>query len=233
MNHLSLELGVPFGVSWSGGKDCCLALHRALKSGARCSGLLCALDAEGRRSRSHGLSPQVLEAQARVMGLPLRLMRASWQSYESQFVLALQSMRASGTSDIVFGDIDLQDHRDWEEKVCARCDVRPHLPLWQGERRLEAKAARRELLEEFLGVGFAALIVAVREDKLGREVPGRALDWELVEQIEGLGLDACGEEGEFHTLVIDGPLFQQRLQVLESGQERIEYNVRSLDVRLK
>jgi uncharacterized protein (TIGR00290 family) len=223
--------GAPFWVSWSGGKDCCLALHRAQQSGGVCSGLACAFDESGQRSRSHGLRPQVLEAQARAMNLPLQRAFASWQTYEREFIAMLSQMRESGTHDIVFGDIDLQDHRDWEEKVCGLSQVRAHLPLWQGE-RTNTRAARRELLEEFLGAGFVALIVAVREDKLPREMLGRTLDWDTVAQIEALGADACGEEGEFHTLVVDGPLFRERLQVLAGPETHVEYNVCSVDVRL-
>lgn len=166
------------------------------------------------------------------MELPLRTLNASWQSYQDEFLAALGRMRASGVSDIVFGDIDLQDHRDWEERVCAQSQARAHLPLWQGDRRGDTRAARRELLEEFLGAGFASIIVAVREDKLGPEFLGRALDWPAVREIEALGLDACGEEGEFHTLVVDGPLFKRPLQVLAGGAQHVEYNVRSIEMRV-
>jgi uncharacterized protein (TIGR00290 family) len=227
---LNLPSNAPFWVSWSGGKDCCLALHRALQSGAACRGLLCALDEDGARSRSHALRPQVLAAQAQAMGLPLHLIRASWQTYEREFLGALSEMRASGVRDIVFGDIDLQDHRDWEEKVCSEAGVRAHLPLWQAERRADSRAARRELLAEFFNAGFEATVVAVREDRLGREFLGRSFDWRFVEEIELMGCDACGEKGEFHTLVTNGPIFQRPLSIQVLAGEQVDYNVRSVDV---
>lgn len=221
---IGIAPGAPFWVSWSGGKDCWLALRRALQAGGVCQGLLCAFDESGQRSRSHGQSPQVLAAQARAMSLPLRTLNASWQTYEREFLEALGSMRESGVRDIVFGDIELQDHRDWEENVCAQSGVRAHLPLWHGP--------RHELLGEMFAQDLRAMIVGVRVDRLGPEFLGRVLDWDLIAQIEALGLDACGEQGEFHTLVIDGAGFGQPLQVLAGGAEHVEYNVRSLDVRL-
>ena len=224
MEAMNLEAGTPFWVSWSGGKDCWLALRRALQAGGVCQGLLCAFDESGQRSRSHGQSPQVLEAQARAVSLPLRTIQASWQTYEREFSLALDAMREGGVRDIVFGDIELQDHRDWEEKVCAQSQVRAHLPLWH--------AKRRDLLSEMFAQNGRAMIVGVREDRLGPEFLGRVLDWHLIAQIEALGLDACGEEGEFHTLMIDGAGFESPLQVLAGGAKHVEYNVRSLDVRL-
>jgi uncharacterized protein (TIGR00290 family) len=197
---------VDFLCSWSGGKDSCLALHRALRAGGRCAGLFTMLDEAGARSRSHGLRPEVLQAQADALGLPLHTARASWQGYEAAFVEGLRAATAAAST-VVFGDIDLEPHRAWEEKVAAAAGLRAELPLWQWP--------RRALLEEFLDAGFEALIVAARESRLDRSCLGRRLDPALIAWIESQGADACGEEGEFHTLVVDGPLFRHRLEVAQ------------------
>jgi diphthine-ammonia ligase len=212
-----------FLFSWSGGKDSCLALYRALQAGGSCSALLTMLDENGERSRSHGLRPEVLEAQARAMKLPLHVGLASWSSYEAVFVEQLQTLRESGVTAAVFGDIDLEDHRQWEEKVCARVGLKTCLPLW--------KAPRRALLDEFLAAGFTAIVVAAREDRLPPDCLGRVLDEELIAWIESHGCDACGEEGEYHSVVVNGPLFHQPLQLI-AGERSLHGGCWFLDFQL-
>src|SRR3954468_15718556 len=119
------------GVSWSGGKDCCLALHRARDAGMDVRVLVAMFDETGERTRSHAIPRAVMEAQADALGLELVAPSASWGDYETGFVAPLPDLKGRGVSDMVFGDIDLQPHRDWEEKVCAAAGVTPHLPLWQ------------------------------------------------------------------------------------------------------
>jgi diphthine-ammonia ligase len=99
----------------------------------------------------------------------------------------------------VFGDIDLQGHRDWEEKVCATANLQALLPLWQ--------QSRKQLVIEMLQAGIETIIVSCNET-MGASFLGKQLTIELVETLEHLGIDACGENGEFHTLVINCPLFK-------------------------
>ncbi len=212
MPHLLPSPGEKFLFSWSGGKDSCLALNRALQAGGECVALLTMLDETGERSRSHGLRPELLKAQAQAMNLPLHVGNATWNSYESVFVEQLQKLHDKGVRAAVFGDIDLEAHREWEEKVCARVGLQTCLPLW--------KEPRRKLVDEFIGAGFKAIIVSAREDRLPPDCLGRILDEELVEWIESHGCDACGEEGEYHSVVIDGPLFQAPLQLIPGEQSQ-------------
>ena len=205
MTESGLDSGVAFVCSWSGGKDSCLALHRAIQAGAEPRFLLSMLREDGARSRSHGLEPAVLEAQAASLGIPLITRPASWDEYESVFVGALQELEAEGVRAGVFGDIDLDDHRAWEEKVCAAAGIEPYLPLWQ--------SSRAELLDELIGLGFEAIVVAVNAEKLAPEFLGRALDHALVREFEQMGIDLCGEEGEYHTVVVDGPIFARSLSL--------------------
>ena len=197
-----------FFSSWSGGKDSCLALHRAFTAGAKPAYLLTIFGEDGIRSRSHGLRRDVLAAQAAAMGIPLLIRCAAWAEYESVFVDALHAIRKEGVKSGVFGDIDFLPHLEWDKNVCAQANMTPYLPLWE--------CARLELLHEFLSLGYQAVIVSVKEDKLGKEFLGRTIDREVVNEFQKTGIDPCGENGEYHTLVVDGPLFAKGIEILES-----------------
>src|SRR4051812_44294785 len=123
-----------------------LALHRALDAGEDVQALLAMFDETGERSRSHALPPQLMQAQADALGIPLVMRRASWQSYEAVFMEQLRAFASQGFTRGLFGDIDLQAHRDWEEKVCAAAGIQAVLPLWQ--------APRRALVDELLGLAY-------------------------------------------------------------------------------
>jgi uncharacterized protein (TIGR00290 family) len=184
--------------SWSGGKDSMLALHRALADGWRVEALLAMFDEGGERSRSHAIPPHLMQAQARALGIPLVIGRAGWTDYEAVFTGHLQRFAAQGLTHGLFGDIDLQPHRDWEEKVCAAAGLRAELPLWQGD--------RRALVGELLSLGYRARVVCVDARFLGARFCGREFDAGFLADLPE-GVDACGENGEFHTFVFDGPRF--------------------------
>ena len=219
--------GRSFIASWSGGKESCLALWRAIQDGAQPAGLLNMLDESGERSRSHGLSPVLLQAQAAAIGVPLYTASATWQSYEHEFIAALQRCREQGIDSVVFGDIDLDEHRAWEEKVCAAAGLMPWLPLWQGQ--------RLALVREFVAAGFQARIVVVNTDLMSENYLGTEFNAALIERMLADGLDPCGEAGEFHTVVTSGPLFSQPLLLRETARHRqqnyvmLDYAVAGMD----
>ncbi len=185
--------------SWSGGKDSCLAINRAAKNGCEITHLLTMFDETGLRSRSHSVSREMMRAQADALGLELITSQASWQSYESVFVEELKKLKAQNFGAAIFGDIDLQAHRDWEEKVCAAAGIETVLPLWN-ENRLD-------LVNEFFAEGFRSVVVCVNENFLPKDFCGRVFDEQFVKDLPE-GVDACGENGEFHTFVFDGKLFK-------------------------
>lgn len=189
-------------VSWSGGKDGALAAYRARQQGHYLACLLNCATEDGGRVRSHGLPASVVALQARAMEIPLIQIRTSWEDYEANFKERVRRLKASGIEGGVFGDMDLEEHREWVERVCAEVGVRPLLPLW--------KADPWALLEEFWGAGFQAIVVATR---LSPAFVGRPLDRALVTEMVALGAHPCGERGEYHTLVTDGPLFRRPLRV--------------------
>lgn len=185
--------------SWSGGKDSCLALNRAIKNGYEITHLLTMCDETGERSRSHSISREMMRAQAEAIGFKLLMPSASWQNYETVFVEELKRLKAQNIDAAIFGDIDLQAHRDWEEQVCAAAKIEAVLPLWN-ENRLD-------LVNEFIGEGFRSVVICVNEKFLPKEFCGRIFDEQFVKDLPE-GVDACGENGEFHTFVFDGKLFK-------------------------
>lgn len=195
----------PFITSWSGGKDSALAFYRAVQQGHVPIALFTMFEEDGERSKSHGLKKQILEAQAERMGLPLVIGEADWVGYEEEFIRHLQNFKEQGIEMGVYGDIDLQDHLDWVEKVSKQAELDVLHPLWQ--------EARRSLLEELVEEEFKAVITVVDTARVGEEFLGRAFTRELIEELEALGIDACGEEGEFHTTLVDGPIFVEPLPV--------------------
>jgi diphthine-ammonia ligase len=198
--------------SWSGGKDGCLALHRAIVSGLDVRYLANTITEDGKRSFSHGISAEVIRAQAQAIGIPLAQRPTTRETYEAEFINMLRTFKQEGIEGGVFGDIDFNAHREWIERVCREADITPLLPLW-----LESQD---KLLREFIDAGFEAIVVAAKADLFGEEVLGQTVDRAFVKHLKELGktkkITPCGESGEYHTLVIDGPIFQKRLEILET-----------------
>lgn len=191
--------------SWSGGKDSCFALMKAKAAGMNPAVLLNVMNESGKISRSHGIPENILRAQAAAAGLPIQLISSSWQDYENNFVAALMDLKQQyQLTTAVFGDIDLQAHRDWEEKVCSNAGLDAFLPLWLED--------RRKLVFEMLDAGIQTMIVSCNSI-MGPSFLGKTITPALVDELEALGVDACGENGEYHTLVYHCPLFTQPIEV--------------------
>lgn len=157
-------------------------------------------DESGQRSRSHAVSLDAMKAQADNLGIELITPSASWQSYEEVFTKTLKELKKIGCDYGIFGDIDLQPHRDWEEKVCAAAEIKAVLPLWN-ENRLD-------LVNEFLATGFRSVVICINEQFLDKSFCGREFDQGFIADLPET-VDACGENGEFHTFVFGGPLFRE------------------------
>ncbi|MBN8868214.1 MAG: diphthine--ammonia ligase [Solirubrobacterales bacterium] len=207
--------------SWSGGKDSALALHEAIGLGVRPELLVTMMIEDGSRSRSHGLRRSVLEAQAEAMGLAIRFEAASWDGYERGFTNLIEGARKEGLGTGVFGDIDIEAHREWVEQVCGLAGVSARLPLWQLD--------RAEVMERVLEAGFAAMIVAVRDGVLPVELLGRVIDEDVLGELAAAGADLAGENGEYHSIVVDGPVFERPLD-LTPGERVLRDGVWFLDL---
>jgi diphthine-ammonia ligase len=195
-------------VSWSGGKDAALSCHRAMKD-YEVTCLLNMVSEDGATSRAHGVRTDVLRMQAEAMELPIVQRRTSWETYEREFKAAVSLLKEGGIEAGIFGDIDLAEHRAWVERVCREAGVSAVLPIWEEK--------RDALLEEFIDGGFEALVISVRNDMLGPEWLGRVIDGRFVAELSKRNdVDLSGENGEYHTLVVSGPIFKKKVRVVQS-----------------
>ncbi len=200
-------------VSWSGGKDSYLSLLKAREAGLRIEALLTFVHKEG-ASMSHGFPLHILGRQAQALGISLYAERVTWEDYEFGFFRKAEELKRDGFVGGVFGDINIAGHRRWVEESCAKAGLASHLPLWGMQ--------EEEVLGELLARGAELLVVALREDLLDPGWLGRTLDREFVEHLKAKSISPCGENGEYHTLVLDGPLFEERLSFNFSGPRRKE-----------
>jgi diphthine-ammonia ligase len=204
---------VTLAVSWSGGKDCCLALDRACAAGLEVTTLVAFFDETGKTTRSHGIPRPVMEAQADALGLRLVTPSAAWGDYERVFTETVGTLKGEGITGLVFGDIDLQPHRDWIDRKCAHLGIDAHLPLWH--------VRRADLAREIVARGFKPIVVATDDRHLDASFCGRAYDADFLAALPQ-GVCPCGEDGEFHTFVADGPILRAPVLVSVAKVEPME-----------
>lgn len=200
--------------SWSGGKDSCFACYQAAEGGLKVHYLVNMITEDGKRSWTHGLSTELLEMQSQAIGIPLIQRRSTMATYETDFKDAILALKKEGIRGGVFGDIDIEEHRQWVDRICQQVDITPHLPLWG--------LSQEQILSDFIGLGFEAIIVVAKADLFGEEWLGRRVDSDFLSYLSELkqrsDITPCGEAGEYHTFVTDGPLFNQRIEVLEANR---------------
>ena len=187
--------------SWSGGKESALAFYKAKNAGIDVSYLVNMVSEDGSRSRSHGVNSELLRLQAESIGSRIVQTKTTWETYEELFKNGVRALKEEGVEAGIFGDIDLPEHRDWVERVCGEIGVEPILPLWGME--------REELLKELVRSGFKAIVIST--PKLGKEWFGREITEGFIEDLKVKSdIDLCGEKGEYHTFVCDGPIFSKK-----------------------
>jgi diphthine-ammonia ligase len=210
-------------VSWSGGKDACVALHRA-RAEFDFAFAITMMDESGDRSRSHGLRRDVMQAQVDALGLRWLTRGCSWDSYEASFVDALHDARRHGVTHLVCGDILYPEHRDWVEQACRAASLTAVEPIF-GSRTVD-------VYREFLALGGEARVVAIEASKLAPDWLFRRLDEASLASFADLGVDPCGENGEYHTLVTNCPAFSRPIAV-EPGDHVLRSGYWAVDVRLE
>lgn len=194
-------------VSWSGGKDSCHALYKAMQSGYTPAYLANTISDDYNRVRFHGVKDTVIQAQAAALGIPLLQKPTRADAYEEDYKDNLKSVK--NIHGLVFGDIFLPDCLIWANKVAKDMGTVAIEPLW--------KRKPLELLQEFIAAGFSAIIVSTQANLLGKEWVGRMINQSFIDDIQKLpAIDPCGENGEYHSLVLDGPIFQKRLEITKS-----------------
>ncbi|MFA5089450.1 MAG: diphthine--ammonia ligase [Candidatus Omnitrophota bacterium] len=196
--------------SWSGGKDSCLACYRAMQQGYDVKLLLNFISRESKRGCFHGIEGRLLKFQADLVGIPLVQKEVSpdMQKYEEEFKAAVTELRGKDIGSMVFGDIYLLEHESWIERVCGDLNINALEPLWNN--------SPDSIIDEFIKAGFKAIIVSCKADIMGREFLGRSVDKSLVAELKKKDICPCGEKGEFHTLVVDGPIFSNPIKIVEA-----------------
>jgi len=196
--------------SWSGGKDCMLALYRTLNQNQHyITHLVNMCDIDTQQSRSHGLTSNLIKLQAQSIGIEIIQEGTDFKGYERNLKRVINNLKSKGVEGGVFGDIYLKAHRDWIERVCGELEITPFFPLWQED--------TQKLLNEFIETGFQANIVSVQKDKMDKEWLGRKLDQTFLNEIKKTDIDPCAENGEYHTFVHDGPLFNHAVNIQTDG----------------
>jgi diphthine-ammonia ligase len=196
--------------SWSGGKDSCLACYKAIQQGYDVRLLLNFISRESKRGCFHGLEGKLLKLQSERIGIPLIQKEVSpdMAKYEEEFKAAVNELRGKDVNHMVFGDIYLLEHESWIERVCNDLDIHALEPLWNN--------SAERIIDELVDLGFKAIIVSCKADVMGKEYLGRTVDKKLAKELKSKNICPCGENGEYHTLVVDGPIFKRPIQIIKA-----------------
>ena len=200
-------------VSWSSGKDSAWALETVRRTNnIDIVGLLTTVTEGYGRVSMHGVREDILDLQAERTGLACATVRipprCSNADYEKSFLKALARAKRSGVTQIIFGDLFLEDVRRYRERMLAGCGIEPVFPLWGRD--------TGELAREMIAGGLSAVVVCLDPRRLARSFAGRAYDARFVNDLPP-GVDPCGENGEFHTCVTGGPMFTRALAVVSGA----------------
>lgn len=188
-----------FVMSYSGGKDSVLSLYRMITEGHNPIALITTVNACQKRSWFHGIETELMYAVSNSLRIPLLVCECIPDDYTGAYEDSLRKAKQMGAEACVFGDIDIEGHRSWNEERCKTANLKCIMPLWQQN--------REELTREAVSVGFKAMIKIVQSDKLDTSFLGCTLTQSLIDKIKATGIDVCGENGEYHTFVYDGPIF--------------------------
>ncbi|MFH1888878.1 MAG: diphthine--ammonia ligase [Candidatus Omnitrophota bacterium] len=195
--------------SWSSGKDSCLALDRAIRSGFKVEYLVNFISKEYQRVAFHGAPAELAYLQSEALGIPLFQRETTKDNYEAVFRRTMAELKTLDIHQLVRGDIFLIDLRDWVEDVCASEGIKVISPIWG--------YPPEDLIREFVRLGFKSVLTSVQADKLNESWIGRTIDDKLIEDLKSVpGVDLCGENGEFHSLVYDGPIFKKMIKIMQT-----------------
>lgn len=206
-------------MNWSGGKDASLSLYKILQSGVyNVTHLLTSVNHAHNRVSMHGVRCSLLKAQAAAIGIPLKTIELPEQpdmnEYEQRMADAVQELKHADCTHSIFGDIFLDDLRAYREQKLSALDIQCVFPLW--------KINTAELVKEFIALGFKAVVVCVNEQYLDKSFCGRLIDESFVNDLP-TNVDPCGENGEYHSFVFEGPVFKEPLHFTKGDIVRREY----------
>lgn len=191
-----------FVMSYSCGKDSTLALHKLIKSGHEPVGLLVMVNEEIDRSWFHGADYKLLDKFSTALEIPLILCPSKGEEYHLAFEDGLRKAKAMGAEMAGFGDIDIENNRKWCTNRCEAVGLKAEFPLWQ--------QGREKIVHEIIDEGFCCIIKSVNNRLLPRKILGKKLDKETIAVMTECGIDICGENGEYHTITVGGPVFRRK-----------------------
>jgi len=194
--------------SWSGGKDSCFAYYLVTSSRYKVSHLVNFISREFKRVNFHGTEDKLIRLQSSAIGLPLLQKETTPEGYEQEFKEAVETLKPDGVKGMIFGDIYLQEHKDWVERVCGELGIKAIEPLWGRN--------PEEILCDFIDAGFEAVIVSAQSKLIDKNWMGHLVDRAFMRYLKDRKIDICGENGEYHTLVTNGPVFKRRIHLSKS-----------------
>jgi len=193
-------------VSWTGGKDGCFACHKAILEGFDVSYLLNFRDMK--KSGSHEINPELLSLQSVAAGIPILL--TNFISYEEEFKKVVRDLKSGGAmvDGAVFGHI--KTHKGLVDRICSDLGIKSILPIW--------KCNSEQIIADLIDAGFDAIVISAKADLFDEEWLGRRIDKKFLSDLRRFNnaIDPCGEYGEFHTFIIDGPMFGKKLRIVDS-----------------
>lgn len=214
-------------ISWSGGKDAAFSLYKILQSPLyEVVHLHTLVDSATLRVGMHGIPEALVRQQAEAIGLPLKILRLEKSESNEKYALLMkgfyETCAQEGIEAVVFGDIFLEDLRSYRESLLAAAKLEGIYPLW--------KTDTAELLTDFINTGFRTLVCCANAEFFVQEEVGKTIDHTFMRQLSP-NVDPCGERGEFHTFVYDGPLFKKQIEMKrgEVVQQQYEFDVRAED----
>lgn len=215
-----------FVTSFSGGKDCAMSLYMMKEKGFIPDSII--ITVKETNSWTHGINLKMIEEYEKVLGLKVYPVFCRIDNYEEEFEKTLKRIKEESDVNIcVFGDIDIEQHLNWNRTRCKNVGMECIMPL--------EKINREEAVERFIDSGFNAIIKKVNLNYLNESFLGRELNRETIEDIKryakekNIEIDLCGENGEYHTVVFDGPIFNRKLEY-SFGEIKEEYQSATIEV---
>jgi uncharacterized protein (TIGR00290 family) len=214
---------IPAFINWSGGKDCCLALHKILEEKKfHPEFLFTTVSKNEQRVSMHGVRKELITRQGFSLGIKSRKLYIpadnTLDTYNKFMHHELKLMQERGIHQAVYGDIFLEDLKKYREEKLKEVDLTGIFPLW--------KQDSRQLIEEFISLGYKAMIICINAKKLDQKFLGRTIDPDLINELPS-EVDVCGENGEYHTFVYDGPIFKEPIPIIQGEKVFKEFKSNS------
>lgn len=198
-------------ISWSGGKDSCLAYYMAIKEGYNISFLVNNVSKSYRRSFFHGVRENLIIKQAESIDVNLIQNKTTIKRYDTNFKKIIRKIKKEGVNIGIFGDINFPSSKKWVYKICKQTKIKPVILLWN--------VSEEKIMNDFIDSGFKAFVVSANRKYFNKNWLGTEINKNFVRNIKKLnkknGVSICGEKGEYHTFVYDGPIFKKKIKIIK------------------